>query len=137
MRLPVPIPTVPAPAVKEEALGDLVASTAEMGVKPGARKNKAKMPLVIRRSRCFSRPSPRLLSLARLQQGWESRRRAAASGCSLVRTLTGRLGPRQIYKKRCPGERMLMLGTKLIVQVASDVYKAAQGWRFGVLRIQQ
>ena len=65
MGLLVLVPTVPAPAVKEEAMRDLVASTTEMGVKPGARKKKAKMPLVIRRSPRFPRRSPRLLSLAR------------------------------------------------------------------------
>ncbi|XBI78752.1 hypothetical protein VPH35_088388 [Triticum aestivum] len=38
-------------------------------IKPGARKKKAKMPLMLRRSPRFPRRSPRLLSLAR-SQGW-------------------------------------------------------------------
>ena len=41
-----------------------------------------------------------------------------------------------ILQRKDPEERMLMPGARLVEQVASDVYKAKQGWRFGILRIQ-
>ena len=33
-------------------------------------------------------------------------------------------------------ERLMQLGAKLIEQVASEIYKAAQGWRLGVRRLE-
>lgn len=34
-----------------------------------------------------------------------------------------------------PEGRMLMLGAKVLEQVASEVYRSAQGWRLGVPRL--
>ena len=41
-----------------------------------------------------------------------------------------------ILQKKGPGERMLTLGARLIEQVASEIFKASQGWRFGVPRLK-
>ena len=41
-----------------------------------------------------------------------------------------------ILQKKDPGERMLTLGARLIEQAASEIFKASQGWRFGVPRLQ-
>ncbi|KAF7063389.1 hypothetical protein CFC21_069912 [Triticum aestivum] len=60
MGLPVPAPAM----VEEKAPEDLVVIATEEGGKPGAKKKKARWPLVIRRSPRFPRRSPRLLSLA-------------------------------------------------------------------------
>ncbi|XBI32838.1 hypothetical protein VPH35_056232 [Triticum aestivum] len=65
MGLPVLAPTV----MEEKASEDPVVNATEEGVKSGARKKKARWPLVIRRSPRFPRWSPRLLSLARHARG--------------------------------------------------------------------
>ena len=62
-------------------------------------------------------------------------RKMISDPMGIVKMMCGWISDWAVLQKRCPGERMLMLGAKLIVQVASDVYKALQGWHFGVLRV--
>ena len=64
-------------------------------------------------------------------------RKKISDPMGIVKMLCGWISDWAILQKRDADEKMLMLGAKLIVQVASDAYKAAQGRCFGVLRIQQ
>ena len=40
-----------------------------------------------------------------------------------------------VLQRKNPRQNLLMLGARLIEQVASKVYKASQGWRAGVRRL--
>ena len=40
-----------------------------------------------------------------------------------------------VLQRKNPGQNLLMLGAKLIEQVASEVYRASHGWRAGAPRL--
>ena len=55
----------------------------------------------------------------------------------IIKMMCSRITDWAILQKKDPEEKMLMLGARLIEQVASEIYRAAQGWRFCVKRLVQ
>ena len=64
-------------------------------------------------------------------------RKMISDPMGIVKMMCGWISDWAVLQKRYPGERMLMLGANLIVQVASEVYKSAQGWRYNVPRLHE
>lgn len=54
----------------------------------------------------------------------------------LIKLMCNWISDWAVLQIKDPGGRALMLGARLIKQVASEIYRASQGWRIGVQRLE-
>jgi hypothetical protein len=53
----------------------------------------------------------------------------------LIRIMCNWIADWSVLQRKKLEQKLLQLGAKLIERVASETYKAAQGWRLGVRRL--
>ena len=67
---------------------------------------------------------------------WKCRNAVIFDGKNVMISMTYWITSWSILQTKDQARRMLELGSRLLEQVASEVYRASQGWRINVARIQ-